>query len=585
MESLALASWQTPKASLQKMTISVNIAEGAILTGEVKFVVKVDAKDPVTNVEFYVGDNIRDTDSSTPYEFAIDTLAEADGPLKVVFAAYTTEGESLKKTLSLTVDNGLSKGADYHVSQGKDFLTERKFDDAIRSGRIALKIQPKYNPARMLLARAFYGKGVLDTAQTFAEDALADDPKFFEAADLLSGVHLRRSFAALNRGGDKLETLNVIRVALKSGVESRRKVLDANVDAFAPVTDANRLQFADLAIRAGRYSLAGNAVSEKVKQDVNDPAYGNRLAYSQMRLSRFDDAAATLFSMKRAGSLDAYSYALWSIIEVIKGNHGVADDLMKEAILVDPDSMGVQAAQAWVALRRGRMAALATLSSKLARDEGQRSEIQYYLAAYYNARGNYVDARSAYERAMLSEPTNHDMLVQRANEALGIVAARRVEEKELDYQKKVALTYYDTALVAKADSAEALTGLALAHIYGKNSTEALKHARASTAAGASYAPAFYIASMVYSKVEADYRSTAAKVMQGAPRGNLSTDQAANYKKLLDAANEMGKEGMAAMKRAEALDQANLRGRNIPEMTEAFNYFARYGRLPLLLLPK
>ena len=59
------------------------------------------------------------------------------------------------------------------VEEGNAFLVDQKWDEAIRSGRVALKAKAGYNPARILMARAYMGKGVMDKAQQFAEDALA----------------------------------------------------------------------------------------------------------------------------------------------------------------------------------------------------------------------------------------------------------------------------------------------------------------------------------------------------------------------------------------------------------------------------
>src|SRR6478752_5983037 len=70
-------------ASAQKPAITVNVKNGDVISGEKHFVVKVQAKNPVTQVEFYVGSELRDTDASTPYEFTLDTLSEPDGALKL----------------------------------------------------------------------------------------------------------------------------------------------------------------------------------------------------------------------------------------------------------------------------------------------------------------------------------------------------------------------------------------------------------------------------------------------------------------------------------------------------------------------
>src|SRR5579862_4148950 len=118
-------------ASAQKLTLSVNVNDGDTVSGDVHFVVKVQSKNPVTQVEFYVGTELRDTDPSTPYEFNLDSLAENDGDLKIKFVAYTSEGENASKTMVLKIDNGISKGAAFHLAKAKDLLAVSKWDDAI----------------------------------------------------------------------------------------------------------------------------------------------------------------------------------------------------------------------------------------------------------------------------------------------------------------------------------------------------------------------------------------------------------------------------------------------------------------------
>jgi hypothetical protein len=155
--------------------INVNTKEGDVIAGDYVFRVTAISDKPVTQVESYVGEELRDTDASTPYEFRMDTLAEKEGPLKVTFAVYTTENESAKKSLSLRVDNGLDKGAEFHVARANELLTVSKWDEAVQAARVALKAKAGHNPARLAMARAYQGKGVLDNAQRFAEDANAAD--------------------------------------------------------------------------------------------------------------------------------------------------------------------------------------------------------------------------------------------------------------------------------------------------------------------------------------------------------------------------------------------------------------------------
>lgn len=173
------------------VTVTPNVKDGDTISGEFTFKVGVESESLVTSVEFYVAGDLRDTDDSTPYEFTVDTLNEQQGTLEVTFAAYNQKGESAKKTLKVKIDNGLDKGAAFHIEQGMDALRNSKWDDATNSARIALKIDPNNNSARVLMARANLGKGVLDLAEKYAEDAAAAQPDDLDVMNLLTAVNLR----------------------------------------------------------------------------------------------------------------------------------------------------------------------------------------------------------------------------------------------------------------------------------------------------------------------------------------------------------------------------------------------------------
>ena len=223
------------------VTMNVNTKNGETIAGEHTFAVTVQADSLVTSVEFYVGDDLRDTDESTPYEFRIDSLNEEQGAKKITFAAYTQDGQSAKLVLNVTFDNGLGLGVDHHIDAGQTAFANGDWETAIQHGRVALKLAPNDNRARMLMARANLGAGVLDLAQKFAEDVVAQEPQNRPALDLLSAIHLRRAFRTMSGANDRTAMLETTRSAFTAAAESRRRSLEAAVDGFGDVTDANIL--------------------------------------------------------------------------------------------------------------------------------------------------------------------------------------------------------------------------------------------------------------------------------------------------------------------------------------------------------
>lgn len=539
--------------------INVDVKDREAITGERKFRVTVEAKNPITQVEFYVGSDLRDSDTSTPYEFKIDTLEVDDGDLKVTFAAYTSDGKSTKKAMTLKVDNGVAKGADFHVQQGEEFLRSSKWDEAITAGRIALKAQKAYNPARMVLARAYMGKNTLDRAQKFAEDVVADDPKSLPGLELVAAVKLQQAFTTVNRGGNTADTQKIIEDALKGAAEARRKSLDMQVDNFGAITNENRLRYADLAITAGRFSLVPAALTTEFAKDISNVAFGNRLAFAYLKMGRYAEARAALKDLSKREAMDGYSYALLAVIETDAGNRTASDEAMKEAVLSDGENLGVRTGQAYIALKSGNNSVVSKLASDLGREQGQKTEVNYFLSALTNRLKEFEQSRRYFERAVLAEPANYDMYVERGNESLKIALNGGLQKKDADIQLANAKILYNTALVAQPTSFQALTGLSIINLIQGNVRDAIKFGEAAVAANVNYAGSYYALSAAYSE--------ASKTAEGAQKSRFIAEcQKANLK-------------------AGSLDKPNLEGREVPDGRAAFRYFESGGRTLVMSAPK
>lgn len=181
-------------AASAQLVINCNTNEGGTIGGEYGFRATVKSNSLVSQVEFYVNDDLFATDDSTPYEFSLDTLMYDDGGVKVTISAYNEDGESQKLDLNLKIYNGIDQGIDHHVQVAGEALTDQKWNEAISASRIALKIDSESNAARMTMARAYYGKRTYDLAQKYTEDILENDPDNGDAQQLLSGINLRRAF-------------------------------------------------------------------------------------------------------------------------------------------------------------------------------------------------------------------------------------------------------------------------------------------------------------------------------------------------------------------------------------------------------
>lgn len=565
MLNLVLATVLSIAIAPQKISLEVDAKDGAVIRGEHLFRVVVKSDQPVTQVEFYVGDDLRDTDQSTPYEFRLDTLAENEGDLQVTFAAFTTEGESAKKVLKVKIDNDLEKGADGHVLLGREALQFSKWEDALYHGRVALKIQPGYNPARLVMARANYGKGVLDLAQKFAEDVVAAEPSNVEALELLSAINLRKAISAVNRGsGDRMETLKLMETSLKTAIAKRKKSLETQFEAIGTPNDSNWKTYVDAAIRAGRYSLALMELRPRFQKDNTDSNIANRLIYCQLRSGRVSDANKSMETFRKYGTFDGYSYALSAAMFQYFGNESKSRDSEKEAILSDGDALGVRTIQAFLALSRNDIPVLSNLARRLGETDSTVPEVQYYLACSNYAQGEFEFSRQAFETGILAEPVQPALLVERGNQ--NVLQAMRFASdtpnlaREKAYQYAAARAMYEAALEARPESFEALTALALLCLFEAEGAdesvvrakraEALKWARAAVASGPDYAGAHYALSAV-----------------------------------LGTGDRTAREASQAASLAGTLDRPNLEGRSTPGVGDAFVYFYRHGRFFVFTAPK
>ncbi len=544
----ALAALATSLA-FATITIRSNVKDGQVVAGEFTFRITVESDSLVRSVEFYVGDDLRGTDESTPYEFTVDTLQEKDGEFKVTFAAFNQDGKQARQTLSLKVENGLGKGVDFHLERGQDFLANSAWADAIQAGRVALKIAPTDNRARLLMARANLGLRVFDLAQKFAEDAAEAAPKDRAPLDLLSAIHLRRGFSTFAGGvDDRKETLVTLKAAFKAASEARVKSLDLAVEALGEPTPANRIALADTLLAAGRYSRVISILAPVFRETPKDNAVAARLLYAQIRAGRIKDAAQTMKDVDRFGEPDGYVYALKSILYVFAGDTRQALEMEKEAILSDPTGVGVKTAQAYLALRRNDTKTMGNLANELQGLAGQSPVVQYNLSALYFLDGQYDQAESRFQEALLAEPASYDTYIERANQSLFFAVQSSTAPEDAQYQRDLAAALFEAALVARPESFEAHTGLAAVRLLDGKAADAVTSANAAVKAGAEYAPAHYVRA------------------------------AALF------ATRQSEEARVAIRQAEALDPRGLGGRPIPTPTAAWRYFSINGRVPYIAPP-
>ena len=551
--------------------LNVNAANGDVIVGERSFKVTVQAENPVTKVEFYVDNEFRADDTSTPYEFSIDSLAEKEGPIELKFKAFTSESEQGEVVLKLKIDNGIDKGVGFHVERGQSLVRDGKFDDAITEGRIALKIDEKSSGGRLVLARANYGKGIYDKAQKFADDVVAADAQNIEALELLSAIGLQKVFKTFNTGSDQMETITTIRTALLSATENRKKSLDVQLDKVGPATDSNIVTYADSAIRANRYALAASALSTVYNKDQRRVDVANRLAYCLVRTGRSTEAVQIVEKLIKSDLQTAYTLALKAVLAADLGDANAAKAAVSDALVLDSNDYGIVTADAYIALQKNTTASLGAAVDKLQKLNDARPERFYFLSAMNNRLQNYPQGTRYFQRAVLAEPAFSDLYIESGLYSLGLAVANNAfeaagvtQDQVTTAQLATADTYFNAALSARPESAEALVGLVALNIAQKKAKEAVDLAVAAvrsqpTSAVGQYALA--AANNYMSKTLIQQRASADQL-----RTCLQNAQ-------------------TAMKAAERLDPAHLGGRQLPSVKDLLRYLKGNGRTPFLSAPR
>lgn len=557
----AHANLGTPTPQKHAVSLTVDCSDGATISGTKNFRVLVTTDDIVTKVEMYVGSEMRADSESTPYRFTLDTVNEKDGDLTLKWIAYTDAGGKASKQIHVKVDNGLSLGAAAHVDKGIGLLQNGMFDDAIEQGRIALKIDKKSAAARELLARAYLHQGTYDRAQKYVQDVLDEEPNNLEALSIRAAIGLDQAFGVMGQNVNSMDAVTTVGGAFKDAIDSQRKMADARLDAVGAPTDANRLEYVRLADEAGRFTDAIAALTTVYEHNPAKPDLADALAYSQMRAGRLDDALRTLDTLKRIGRVDsdAYAQALTALIEDRLNDTAASNKAMDDAELNDISSVGVQTAQASIALRRNKTAALAGITAALEKEQGQLTEVNYLLYVLYNRTGNYAAARKAFRTAVLAQPLNFDAYIEEGNQALSAVLGGKMKPDDIKYTKAYAEMMFKTAIEARPDSYQALTGLALAYLNDGNVPDAFKYAQAAAAAQPDYA-----AAQVTLAVAAD---AYARQLGASPTAD-------NILRLSVAAND----------RAGKIDPDFAGGRGVQTPSRAFEYYERFGRSLIIAPP-
>ncbi len=557
---LALFATVVSAAFAADIKVTTSLNDGDKVSGVVTLKVTALTEATVNNVEFYINGKLRGTDSSTPYTLTIDTVTEKEGPIEIEIGVYTSTGDQKKVKLKLIVDNDLAKGGKYHTDNAVKFLQVSKWDDAIQACRIALKADENFVPAKLAMARAFFGKEVYDEAQKWGEDALLSG-ETSEVLDLLSGIHANRAFGILSLSGDKGDALKEIARAMKASILMRHKSLDLQIKAMGAVNDDNRLKIVDLLMQKNEYSAARRLLREKYKQTDPDLAIANRLIFAEMRSGRMADAYKVTEDIQKYSAPDGTTWGLIAAGQAYYRQFEKANEALRNATLSGDESPSLMTAAAFLALRKNDRGAMGSQITQMLRKSPSDAEVFYYIGTLQYMTGQRLEAFRNFRNTLVRNPLLYDAYVQRGYEALlsSTTAGETGSSSDKDLLIEQGKQYMELALVANPASAEALNGLAIVNLLQNKVVDAVSMAEAAVRAGPEYPWAWFTYSCALDK------------------SNTSNDPVMR--------NKISKQSSDACKTAGTLDKASLAGRNIPTVDEAWRYSAENARIPTLIPPK
>ncbi|HVH87441.1 MAG TPA: rhomboid family intramembrane serine protease [Terriglobales bacterium] len=174
--------------------------------------------------------------------------------------------------LSLTgIAYGLDRSRSYvaHVQRGQELLTQEKYGDAISELQIVTRSKPKYVPAHMNLAQAFYGNRQFSQAKTELDQVLSLQPENEDALYFLGFVDLA--------AGSPAEARQAFSRLLAKGHDSPAGHYGLGMALAAEGNDKSAV---------GEFQLTA-----KMRPDYEGVYY--RLGNSQAKLKLYDDAIAS----------------------------------------------------------------------------------------------------------------------------------------------------------------------------------------------------------------------------------------------------------------------------------------------------
>lgn len=399
--------------------LTLDVKDGDKISDTYTLVAHAESPDGIDKVEFRIDDQLRYTDTSVPYSYDWDTIADTEGPHTVSITAFDSNGKSQRVELKLVIDNELGLGADALAARAQDAIQSKDMDTALRYSRRALKADPTNLNAGRTLASLYAAKQDWNQAIATLEKAKIPD----DATDVrlqLASYRLQRALQPANAPNfvTDLQAISDLRhqVADLAVTKARAQNTEDKPEAHMAVGDA--------LLNAGRYKEAAEEYEKCGTLEQSSLACTNRRAFANMMQGDYLNALPLLNTLKREKKDDAATRA-------IEGLMLLRTHRFKEAIAaVQPDLAdrfpGALIITAFANQAIGNLKDAAAQGKEAVEVAPETGEAQYALAA---TAPDARDAERALHRAMALAPFQNGPLI---DYAARLLLVRNLSQDRID---------------------------------------------------------------------------------------------------------------------------------------------------------
>jgi tetratricopeptide (TPR) repeat protein len=303
---IGTVAWSRPAAG---PAVKFVLADGAKISDTTTIIARAtpDGDTGIDKVEFSVDDQLKATDTSTPYSFEWDTLEETEGTHTILVVAFDSKGRSAKSKISVTIDNELSKGAEAHAATALAALKEGNVKDAARYSRRALKIDPKNLKAARSLAGIYREQGLFAKGIATLEQAEIPAAEVDARKDLI-GLYLLNADAGQS-------TEEFLQDAIKAA-EVHKKLVDLKISSAAAQSDPvqSAISRGDAQFAARNWTAAIREYQKAGPPDTAHIDVNNRLILAFLNAGRLKEADSLAKQLVRSRSNNQVTIALQGLM-------------------------------------------------------------------------------------------------------------------------------------------------------------------------------------------------------------------------------------------------------------------------------